>query len=516
MAFSSKSKVIAVKKETTEGELVDPVAADFIYVRADSALTSGVESTQSDEVRNTLGASKAFVTKEAPTGSINLYLKTSGVEGTAPESAPLFEACLGGVETHATEVNTAAGSTAGTSAARAVIKVADGDIATGEFKVGQAVLIKDGTNGYAVRPIWSLDESASPDEVTLGFNLANAPASGIGLGKATFFQTLNSGHPTLSAHEYQASSSSAYHVAHGGVRTTSMTLDYPANDLATASFEIAGINFSENPIRIEATNKYIDFTDSTGTVAAIINEDVYQTPYHLADEIGSKMTAASVGSADDVITCTFSKSTGKFTIASDGSVLSLLWLTGTNNANSIDTTIGFTHADDTGALTYEADNALTYDPPVTPSYDDADPRVVKDNMLILGNYDDYICFGGQAFNIAVSTPKTDVNNWCAESGVDESVILSREVTVTGTLKFSKHDASRTYKMLKNETISLAFVTGSKTAGNWDAGTVTCVFCPEVSITTKNIVDNDGYIVEDFAGTAIVGTDGLEDVYITQL
>jgi hypothetical protein len=137
-------------------------------------------------------------------------------------------------------------------------------------------------------------------------------------------------------------------------------------------------------------------------------------------------------------------------------------------------------------------------------------------MLILGNYDDYICFGGQAFNIAVSTPKTDVNNWCAESGVDESVILSREVTVTGTLKFSKHDASRTYKMLKNETISLAFVTGSKTAGNWDAGTVTCVFCPEVSITTKNIVDNDGYIVEDFAGTAIVGTDGLEDVYITQL
>ena len=518
MAFSSKSKVIAVKKETTEGTLIDPASADFIYVRADSSLTSGVETTQSDEVRNTLGASKAFVTKEAPTGSINLYLKTSGTEGVAPESAPLFEACLGGVETHATEVNTAAGSTAGTSAARAVIKVADGDISTGEFKVGQALLIKDGTNGYAVRPIYSLDESASPDEVTLAFNLANAPASGIGLGKATFFQTLNSGHPTFSAHEYQSSDvNSAYHVAHAGVRTTSMTLDFPANDLATASFEVAGINFSENPIRITASTKYIDFTDSSGTVAAILSEGVYQTPYHLADEIASKMTSASAASAADAITCTFSKADGKFTIASDGSVLSLLWNTGANTANTAGATLGFSiAADDTAALTYEADNAQTYNPSVTPSYDSSDPRVVKDNMLILGNYDDYICFGGQAFNIAVGTPKTDINNWCAESGVDESVILSREVTITGTLKFSKHDASRTYKMLKNQTISLAFVTGSKTAGNWDPGTVTCVFCPNVSITTKNIVDNDGYIVEDFAGTAIVGTDGLEDVYLTQL
>jgi hypothetical protein len=40
--------------------------------------------------------------------------------------------------------------------------------------------------------------------------------------------------------------------------------------------------------------------------------------------------------------------------------------------------------------------------------------------------------------------------------------------------------------------------------------------PEVSIQTKNIIDNDGYIVEEFAGAAVVGTDGLEDIYITQL
>lgn len=518
MAFSSKSKVMAFIKETTEGEIVDPTAASFNVVREGSALIGAVETTQSDELRNSIGASKSFVTKEAPTGSINRYIKPSGTEGVAAEDAILYESCLGSVEVKSVEILTAAGCTAGSSTARAVINVADGDVAAGSLKVGQCVLIKDDVNGYAVRPIYSIDESGSPDVLTLGFNLANAPASGKGLGKAVFFNTVDENHPTFSAHEFQSSTSSAaYHIAEGGCRTQSIALDYPANELGTVTFEIAGINFSENPIRIEATNKYIDFTDNVGTVAAILDEQVYQTPIHLADAITAKMTGASAASEGATITCTFDKATGKYTIATDGALLSLLWNTGTNTANSVDATIGFDGAaDDTGSLTYTADNALTYGPAVTPSYDDANPLIVKDNMLLLGDYDDYVCFGGQAFNITINTPKTDINNWCSTSGVDESVVLSREVSVTGTLKFSKHDADRTYKMLNNETISLMFVTGKRTAGNWDAGTVQAVYCPEVSITTKNIIDNDGYIVEEFAGTVIVGNDGLQDVYISQL
>jgi len=518
MAFSSKSKVMAFIKETSEGVIVDPTAASFSVVREGSALVGAVETTSSDELRNSIGASKSFVTKEAPTGSVSRYIKTSGIEGVAPEDAILYEAALGGQEIHATEVVTAAGSTAGDSSNRAILKVADGDILAGELKVGQAVLIKDGANGYAVRPIYAIDSAASPDEVTLGFNLGVAPASGVGLGKAVFWNTADDSQPTFSAHEFQSSSAnSAYHLTHGGCRTNSVAMDFPANDLATVAFEIGGINFGENQISIGANNKYIDFTDSSGTVAAIIDEGRYQTPIHLADAISAKMLAASAASAGDNISCSFDSSTGKFNIASDGTVLSLLWNTGANTANSIGASIGFlVAADDTAALTYDSDNALSYGPAVTPSYDDSQPSVVKDNMLILGDFDDYICFGGQAFNITIGTPKTDVPNWCAESGVDESAILSREVSITGTLKFKRHDADRTYKMLKNQTVSLAFVTGRKIGGNWEPGTVQCNYCPEVSITTKNIIDSDGYIVEEFAGTAIVGTAGLQDVYITQL
>lgn len=514
MAFATRSSVFAFIKEDTEGVLKDPTAASFTAVREGAALIGAVETTTSDEVRNSIGASKSFVTKEAPTGSIPKYLKTSGVEGQAPDYAILIESCIGSLTVNATEYLTTAGSTAGDSTTRAQLALTDTEGAN--FSVGQAVLVKDGVNGYAVRNIVSKDETGDPDLLDMSFNFNTAPGSGIGLGKAVFFEPADSAQPTFSSHQYQASTTdSAVHIAEAGCRTTSMTLEYPANDLASAAFEIGGISFYQNPISIGPTNKNIEFSDSLGDVVATLEEKVYQTPIDLADEISAKMTAASALSAGDVITCTFGSSDGKFTISTDGTILSLLWFTG-GIGNQVGDTIGFlTGADDTGALTYTSDSAQTYEPPVTPVYDDSEPQIVRDNMLQIGSFSDYECFGGQSLTITVSTPKTDVPNWCATSGVDESLILSREVTVSGTLKFKKHDVERVYKLLRNQTVQLAFVTGQKVAGNWVPGTITSVFLPEVSVTTENVADNDGYMVEQFEGTATVGST-LNDIYINML
>lgn len=518
MAFSSKSKVMAFVEEVTEGTIVNPAAEDFLIPREGSQLTGAVETTESDELRNSIGASKSFVTKQAPTGTVNRYHKASGVEGQAPEDAILYKSALGGLEVKTVEVSTTAGSTAGDSTTRAQLHLADGDVAAGSLEVGQGVLIKDGTNGYKVRAIQAIDESGDPDLVDLNFNTNQAVPTGVALGKAIYFKTIDEGQPTFSGHEYQSgTSASAYHKAEGGCRTQSVTLDYPANELATATFEIAGIKFGENNLIIEATNKYIDFADNVGTVQAVMDEGFYSTPIDLANAIAAKMTAASAPSEAATISCEFDKVQGKFVISTDGALLSLLWNSGAQTANSIAATIGFDNAaDDTGALTYTADNALTYGPAVTPSYDASEPTIVRNNELLLGSFDDSICFSGQQFSISIDTPKTDIPDWCPESGVSESVVLSRTVAVSGTLKFKKHDAERTYKLLNNETISLQFTTGKKVAGNWVAGTITTAWVPEASITTSNKVDQDGYIVETFEGTAIVGTQGLQDIYYSQL
>jgi hypothetical protein len=510
MAFATRSSVFAFVEEVTEGEPVDPAASDFTVVREGASFAGAVNTVTSDELRNSIGASKSFVTSQAPTASIPKYLKPSGTEGVAPDYSILIESCLGAVDVNSTEYTTVAASTAGTASTRANLKVTAGVEAN--FQKGQAVLIKDATNNYAVRNVW---DGITSTNLPLSFNLGVAPASGVALGKAVLYLP-STDQPTFTSHMYQAAAStSAVHQMIAGSRTTAMNIEFTANELASVTFEIGGIQYFINPIEISSLNNKIDFTDSVGTVAATLSSKFYATPIDLANEITSKMTAASVASAADIITCTWSNTTGKFTIVSDGTVLSLLWLTGANTATSAKTALGFNNTDDTAALTYTSDNALTYNPAVTPTFDSQPPQVVRDNMLELGTFADYLCVGGQALSISIATPKTDVPNWCAETGIDESVVLSREVTISGTLKFAKHDVQRFYNLINNVETQLAFVHGQKLAGNWVPGTIVSIFCPTCSITSNTIADQDGYIVEQFEATAFVGDD-LEDIYINML
>jgi hypothetical protein len=497
---------MAFVPEVTEGTPVDPAADNFTVVREGASISGAMNTVTSDELRNSIGASKAFATSQAPTGSVPKYFKPSGVEGQAPDYSILIESCIGSVSEASTEYVTAASSTAGTAAVAAKIKVTAGEEAN--FALGQAVLVKDGVNGYAVRNV----TAKASGELTSSFNFGTAPGTGVGLGKAVLYAPSDVSQPTYTAHWYQsAAAASGVHLAMAGCRTTAMNIEFVANELAAASFEIGGLSFYQNPITITSSSKYIDFTDSSSTVACQLTEKTYSSPMDLANEIAAKMTAASV----DVISCSFSNSTGKFTISSDGSTLSLLWNSGANTANSAKTKLGFSNTNDTGSLSYVSDTAQSYAPSVTPAHDDQAPQVVRYNMLQLGSFSDYLCAGGSSLSISIGTPKTDIPNWCAENGLDESVVLSREVTVSATLKFEKHHVKNFYNLINNAETQLSFVHGQRTAGNWVPGTIVSVFCPTISLTASTIADQDGYLVVQIEGTAFVGND-LQDVYINFL
>ena len=505
MAFASRSSVFAFSMEGNEGVPVGPAATDFTVVREGAQLTGAVNTVNSDELRNSIGASKSFVTSQAPTGSIPHYWKHSGIEGVEPDYGILIQACLGGVEVNTTEFFTVPGSTAGDTETRATLLVAVGDELN--FQLGQGILIKDGANGYAVR---NLVEGSSPGVLPMSFNFETAPGGAIGLGKAIHYLP-DTDQPTFTAHWYQAAVNSAFHQMISGCRTTGMTIELNANELAAISFEIAGVRFFINPIEITLATSWIDFTDSVGTVAAQLEQKVYSTPIDLANEIAGKMSGVSA----DVISVHYDNNTGKFIISSDGTVLDILWATGSHAPTSARGKLGFDNLDDTGALTYTSDSAQVYDPPVTPVFDAQTPGVVRDNMLQLGTFSDYLCVGGQALTISVATPKTDVPNWCAETGIDESVILSREVTVSGTLKFKKHDVQRFYNLINNVDTQLSFVHGQKVGGNWVPGSICNVFIRTASMTSETIADQDGYVVEQFEATAYVGPD-MEDFYMNFL
>ena len=511
--YISKSQIIGVIKEDTEGTLKDLTAGtQFIEMREGASITGAVETIDSDVLKaGSKAGSKSFVVKEAPTGSLPYYLKHSGVEGQAPNYSVLMESVIGLMGSYATEYSVTAGSAAGTATTRASLEMATDH--EDNFDVGQAVLIKDGVNGYSIRNVQAIDSVGN--QLNLNFNLQAAPASGVALGKCVAFRPYPI-NPTYSVHHWQSLVASAYKQAMAGCRSTSMNITFPAAGYAEVAFEIGGIKFYYDHIRIGATNKYLDITDDASTLAVVLTEGVYNSPHALAREIAAKCTAASLAATENnTITCTYSNSTGKFTLTSSGATFSLLWNTGTNAANSVGTTIGFAvAADDSAALTYTSDNAISFDTALTPAYDSSDNLVVRNNELMIGSFSDNICVPASTASFNISAPKTDVLSICAANGTLESVNLSREVTFSATVKLDKYDAKFFDYLNQNTTLSIMFNAGTKTAGNWDAGKCFNIYLPNCSVTAAPIADQDGYQVFNLEAKAFADT--LEDVYFNFL
>lgn len=478
-SISTRSTVIAVMKETTEGTPVAPSAGtDYLAVQDDLAMAPGTEILENAELRSSIGLSKPVLGAEAPTVSFSHYLRSSGVVAQAPNFGKLIESCLGAVTTASTEYDTVSSSTT------SVIKVNTSEGAT--FQRGEALLIKDGTNGYRIRCI----DSISSDDLTIGFQVPSAPASGVNLGKSVLYYPANTDHPTLSVWDYHGNGGAVQMAA--GCRVTEMSFSIEAGQFINGSYSLEGLAFYFNPITIASADRYLDFTDDDGTFAAVVATGVYKDPHKLAEAITTAMNTANSG---ETHLCVYSNTTGKFTITSSGTVLSLLWNTGTNAANTIGDKIGFsTAADDTGtgATTgYTSDNALTLSAPHTPSFDSQDPAVAKDNEVMVGGTSDYLCFKASTADISVATAKADILNICAESGKSGSIIQSREVTITVQALIEQYDARMWKAYRANDNVKFQYSFGVKSGGNWVAGQCGAIYAPTMTVSSFEIVDNDG-------------------------
>jgi len=509
MAEKTRSSIIGFKEETTEGTLIELAAgSEFTKINSGFSINSSVDSVDSDELVDGIGASESFTTKETPSASVSKDLKHSGVEGQAPDYAVMIKSAMGSQTDNAVEHNTVVGSTAGTSSAAGIVKVDAGEGTS--YPEGRAILIKDGTNGYAVRNV----KSVSSDDLTINYNLGSAPGVGVNLGKAIHWSPSPDGHPTYSTHHYQSSAStSSLHQAIAGCRTTSFSMNFPANELATIDFEVEGIKSFRNGITVSVSNNKIEFVDvSAGSeLTATLSNKTYQSPKELAAEVGTKMTAASTNG--DTITCTFDSMTGKYTISTSGAFLEINWATGLSG-NAADTILGFSA--DVSLSTSYTGTASTYNTSLTPAYDSSSSFVVKNQELMIGSFDRSDCRPANSFSLSVSTPKTDVDNFCSESGVSESVVLQREVTASATLVFQKHEIDAFNDLINNNTTSLMFNGGKKDAsGNWVVGTVVNVWMPAAKITANTIADNDGFLVVEIEVKGFVASSD-KDLHINMI
>lgn len=500
MAEQTKRTLMALVAEVTEGTPVAPSSgADYIAVRDGFTVEPNFEELANEEFNGTLGPSKSIQGSETPAASLDHYLRHSGVEGQEPDYGLLLEGLFGGKTINAVEYDTVAASTV------SIVKV---DAAEGaNFQRGQALLVKDAVNGYSVRNVLSI----STDDLNLGFNLANAPASLINLGKAIVYTPENADHPSFSLWDYRGNRAAVQVIA--GTKVVEGSFESTATEMISGSFSMEGIKFHFDPIEIDATNDDLDFNDGGLEQNVSITQKLYVDPFDLA----SALEVAMEGATSDDITVSYDADAGKFTIASGGGTLELLWASGTNTATTIGGALGYSVlADDTGAVSYLGDSAISLVSPYTPTLDDSDPLVAKNNEVLLGDADDNACFCANTISMSFTNTKVDIPCVCAESGKTGSEMSAREVTIDISSVIEDHDSAEYFKRFRtNETTSFAYNFGIKSGGNWVAGKVCNLYIPKATITSFVLGDNDGLVSLEMSLKAFV-QDGLGEVYFNFL
>lgn len=492
--FQTNNSRVAVVQEVTEGTLLFPTAAgDYVEINEGFSTAPSIEQLENNALSGSIGESKSTVGLENPTADFELNLKHSGTESTTPQSNLLIKAALGDETASFAEQTTTSGSTV------SVVELAAGG---SNYERGHVVLVKDSTNGYSIRPVLSI----SSNSLTLGLNLSNAPATGITVGRPNLFKPGTS-HPSLSVLAYIGNGASIEGMA--GMRPASMTTSIEAGQFIVGSFSLEGTSFEFNPIEITASTDTIDFTDDAGTVQATLSSGFYN-PKDLATEVATKMNAV----ASDTITCAYSDTTGKFTIASDGSTtFSLLWNTGAGAAQDAAAPLGFDDADETGAFTYTSDNAQTLSSPQTPSFDSSTPLVAKNNEVYLGDSDDLTCLITSSAEFALSNEKAFVNDVCAESGRSGSVVTKRTITATISGVLPQYDVDRFHRFKNGTTTQIFYIAGNKDgSGNWQAGENMTHWMPNATIVSFEVNDQDGLVSWTLVAQAFVDS-GLGEYYI---
>ena len=509
MAETTRKSRMAIKAEVTEGTILLPTGgSDYIALQEGFSLTPAFEQIENSELRASIGRGPNIVGTETPTAEISHYLRNSYVEGTAPNFGLLIKAAFGDTVAYSgTERTTTAGSSAGSATAAATIVLGAGGT---DFERGKAVLIKDPTNGYSIRP----SRSVSTNTLTLGFNLAVAPATGITVGKPVFYKPSDD-QISLALWVYRGNGGATEGISGGKV--SEMSFDASAGKELNSSFKFQGLKYFFNPIEIAATDTKFDFLDNAATRAATVSAKIYRDPQELASALQTSMN--SLGSAN-TFTVTYNSTganAGKFTIVSTGTTLSLLWNTGVNTANTIGDKIGFiVSSDDTGALTYTSDTVQSYASPQTPSLDAGQPIIVKAHEVMIGDFNDYGCAGVQNFSFNLKQELVRTPDVCQDSGYGGQISNGRDVSVDIVLTLVRHDSEKFKRFRAGDTVSFAYNFGSKAGNNWEAGKCGNIYLPDCKITSFELDDVDGIVTLKVTLNAFVDSSGNGEVYLTFL
>ena len=519
------SNLIAQRRSTAaavlkafEGVLRKPTnGSQFLAIQPDFSLAPNFTTTENVELKDDIMSGKNIVTGEAPTGTFSHYLTGSGTAGTPPEYGSIVQASFGGFRSLSTEQTLAAGSTT------SVLKFTNAAGAA-SFKKGDACLVKDSTNGWSVRPV----ESVSGTDVTLGFNLTSAPATGTKIGQFVTYFPMSDNIPVFDIWHYIGGGESGVENIKD-CRVTSMSLTANAKDLINCTFSFEGTQYRFNKdftqnFRLFAYNNKLTVVNTQGgtrtSTEVELTAQSYATGALLATEIQTKVSAIT---GLNSFRATFSNN--RFSFTSTAAYLFDFQAANSvpEGAQTLADVLGFESTDvsstapstGTKASTKDAAQYRDYGSGLTESYDDTDPVIARGQQIFIGDAADNICIDSSSVSVSVSTPKALITSICEESGNYRSLISGRSATVTVSAHLQDDDQRFFDKFQQGDTTQFALVAGKKTGtGQWKPGETWVVYGSPASITSWSVTSSNDVYMLDLELTCYSPGDGTGSIFLS--
>lgn len=459
-AISNRESVFALTKEDKAGTLKLATGADATAVLEGFSLEGSFAELESEELSGSIGAAKGEIGAEAPTASVNHYMRGSGEEGKEVDFSDLLEGALG-----AKVAPLAAGAKTLNASTNEILKTA------AALERGHAVLIKDAVNGFSIRNVLS---KAGMD-ATLAQLLAEAPAADVELGRPTLYKP-GSNHPFFSLNLFRGNGGALEAIA--AALVTEMSVEITAGEYINGGFSLAGREYFFNPV-IVAANTTIDIDGND----FMLREGQYKDPHDFAAMVQSVIR----GSNSETVT--YDNENGLYTIA--GTAAFALNLAGHDTAAAL---LGFDAVDTASSdevASYTSETAINLKIMGALDYDNANPLVAKNAEVLFGSKDDITCFPISTLTATLTNTKTDSQDICSPSGIGDSRISERVVEIEMAALLQQYDADKFRRFREGDSGLFAGNFGTKEGGNWKAGNCFNMFSPTTKITALTIDDADG-------------------------
>lgn len=230
---TTRKQAWAVETEDTEGTYKAPTSsASFVQTLSDGAeMSRSKETIERNVFTNSIGKTSPRTGQFQVTGTLPVELRSSSVEGDAPEFDKLITSALGTKRQITSE--TTSDDLAHTTS---MIYITDADQT---FQVDDIIMVKE-ANGYHVSPL----SDVTSTYIELEIPMDSAPANQVAISKSTIYTVADSGHPSLSISRYLEDAVLQQAV---GCKVNSMSMEgFSTGQIPSLSFGFEGLNFDSS------------------------------------------------------------------------------------------------------------------------------------------------------------------------------------------------------------------------------------------------------------------------------